>query len=152
MTRREIKEQLEKLGDVFETFAISQKAFDIWVNNFKDYDKTLFCMAIDEVIKNEEFAPRIATINKYYHKLEEERNNIISKAREAYYRAIGQLGQEKNVDDYKAFLTWLSKFPMAERLEAAESFGWRVVGYANAAITKGEPLKPFIELLEGEYD
>lgn len=65
MTRDEIKLQLEKLNLFFDKFTVSQTIFNMWVDVFKSYDSKVFERAIDEVIKNEEFAPSIATVRRY---------------------------------------------------------------------------------------
>ena len=150
MTRGEIKDQLKRLGDVYQNFTVTPTAFNTWCDIFMGYDKQLFIMAVDEVIRNEEFAPKIATINKYYTQLKQTKKDITSKAREAYNRAVNALGSEKSVEEFKALLEYLTTLPIEERAEKVDDFGWRVVSYANGAITRGETLKTFRELLEDE--
>ena len=70
MTRDEIKLQLEKLNLFFDKFTVSQTIFNMWVDVFKSYDSKVFERAIDEVIKNEEFAPSIATVRRYCRDIE----------------------------------------------------------------------------------
>ena len=148
MTREDIRDQLEKIVNVYEKFTMTKPLFEIWVNSFKEYDKKLFERAVDEAILNEEYTPNIATINRYYKQIEEARKVMISKARESYNRAVYALGCEKNVDDYKEYLEWLATVPAEERIEIAEKFSYDVVSHANSCMTSGKPIKTFKELLE----
>lgn len=148
MTRETIKKQLEKLSLVYERFVISQAIFNIWAETFKNHNEKVFERAIDEVIKNEEYPPNIASVNKYYRLIETENRAIISKARDCYMRAISALRIEKNVDEYKAYLQMINAAPREERMELAENFSDMVVNYANKATSEGKELKSFIALIK----
>ena len=151
MNKEELDRQLKKLDVMYEKFNIaSQEVYDIWRNSFKDADLKVFTQAIDEVIKNEEYAPNVATVNRYYKQIEAARKAMIEKARECFNRAISALGCEKNVDDYKAYLEWLATIPAEERAEAADRFSYNVVNHANSCTANGAPKATFKKLLEVE--
>jgi hypothetical protein len=149
MNKEDFDRQLKKLDVMYEKFNIaSQEVYDIWRNCFKDADIKVFTQAVDEVIKNEEYAPNVATVNRYYKQLEEARRAMIEKARECYNRVINALGCEKNVDDYREYLEWLATVPTQERNEIAERFSYEAVNYANGCTASGTPKATFKELLE----
>ena len=149
MKKEELDAQLKKLDVMYDRFNIAtQEVYTIWQKSFSDTDPKVFESAVDEVIKNEEYAPNIAVVNKYVKQIEEERRAIISKEKECYNRAVYALNFQKNADDYMEFLKWLAKIPKERRMEAAEEFSYNVVSYANGMTAKGQPCKPFKELLK----
>lgn len=148
MTRDEIKLQLEKLNLFFDKFTVSQTIFNMWVDVFKSYDSKVFERAIDEVIKNEEFAPSIATVRRYCREIELENKQIMEKAKECYLRAISALGIEKNMDEFIVFLKVINSEDRSNRLNFAEDICSLIVNFANKQISEGKENISFVELLK----
>lgn len=148
MTRDEIKLQLEKLNLFFDKFTVSQTIFNMWVDVFKSYDSKVFERAIDEVIKNEEFAPSIATVRRYCRDIELENKQIMEKAKECYLRAINALGIEKNMDEFIVFLKVINSEDRNNRLNFAEDICSAIVNFANKQISEGKENISFVELLK----
>ena len=148
MTRDEIKLQLEKLNLFFDKFTVSQTIFNMWVDVFKSYDSKVFERAIDEVIKNEEFAPSIATVRRYCRDIELENKQIMEKARECYLRAINALGIDRNMDEFLVFLRAINGEPRNNRLNFAEDICSAIVNFANKQISEGNKNISFVELLK----
>lgn len=148
MTRDEVRHQLERLNLYFDKFKMSQTTFNTWVDVFKPYSEKVFERAIDEVIKNEEFTPSIATVRRYCKEIEVENRLIMDKAKECYLRAISALGIEKNMDEYKAFLGLINTEDRSRRIDFADELCSLVINFANKQLSEGKKNISFIELLK----
>ena len=150
MKKEELDEQLKKLDVMYERFSIAtQEVYDIWQKAFKDADPKVFEIAVEEVIKNEEYAPCVAVVNRYYKKLEGERQEIVNKARGCYTEVLWALGEKKDTNDYAAFLTMLTRYPREKRIRVAEDFRDKAISYSNITEADGGKKKTFRQLLKG---
>lgn len=133
-----------------ERFKVEQDMFDLWYEMFADCEEEGLKLAVDKCLRENEFAPNIAGLMKYYKELENEKNeerDIIKHQ----YTIIRQIwGEPYDNDTFKAIVTYILRQPKKMRKVEMIELTHRAVSFAHDCDACGRIDKPSIkEYIQG---
>ena len=153
ITKKFLKEQLERLQANYgkEKFDLSLDTFNLWFEMFKDCEKEGLKIAVDNCIKENEYAPNIAGLMKYYRVLEEERKEIAEIINSKYRTLMSFWGEKYDHDTYKAIIDYVFRFPKEQRKVQTVELTHHAIAFYNDCRNVGRLDIPTIkEYVEGK--
>ena len=129
------KSKLKKLMCKLETnygkdkFAIDQKIFDLWYDMFKNCNETGLTQAVDRCIKENEFAPNIAGLMKYYKQLENEHNDLVSCVKSQYTLMRSVWQEPYDFTTLNELYDYANRFPDGTRKTEITEFARQAVSF-----------------------
>lgn len=152
MNGKFLQEQMKRLETNYgrEKFVITKDIFDLWKEMFSDCNEQAFKLAVDKCIKENEFAPNIAGLMKYYKAIEEEHEEM-KEVLNNQYRKIYSLWPEKyDSDTFKAIVEYICRFPKKMRKVEMIELTQRAISFSYDCDGCGRKDKPTIkEYLQG---
>ena len=117
ITEKFLKQQLRKLQTNYgvDKFDLSKESFDLWYEMFSDCDEEGLRLAVTNCIKENEFAPNIAGLMKYYKTLEKDRNEIKEVMKSKYNTMRCMWRDEADFDTFQTIVEYIVRFPKGQR-------------------------------------
>ena len=98
-----------------ERFKADQDIFDLWYEMFADCNEQAFKLAVDKCIKENEFAPNIAGLMKYYKAIEEEHDELKETIKHQYTKIRSFWGEEYDKDTFNVIVEYIYRHPKKMR-------------------------------------
>lgn len=153
MNAKLLQEQMMKLETNYgrEKFVITKDIFELWKEMFADCDIDIFKLAIDKCIKENEYAPNIATIYKYYNHISEKENEL-EKVVKAQYKLLRSTWEEDvDLKTFEALKGLVLHFPEINRKGILLDFSERAMSYRNGLRGEGRTDIPTLfEYIQGK--
>ena len=152
ITKKFLKEQLLKMQTNYgkDKFDISPELFDIWYEMFADCDENGLRIAVANCIKDSEFPPNIATLMKYYRKLEDDRKELFQVIYGKYTMLSSYWKEAPNEETFKTMVGYAMKIPKDLRVTAIVELAHEMVSFYNDCRNSGRQDIPTIkEYVEG---
>ena len=109
----------------------TQEQVNLWYELFSECEETVFKIALDECIKENEFAPNIAGLMKYYRKIIDERNQYRDHVLQQY-AVIRDVFEEKfSTDTLNTILEYLRVFPKNMRKAEMTEMTYRAITFCH---------------------
>lgn len=153
VTKKVLKEQLEKLQTNYgvERFDITPDVFKLWYEMFADCDENGFKLAVANCIKENEYAPNIAGLMKYYRTLEQDRAEIAEVMKSKYTTMRSMWREEYDSDTFKAIIEYIFRFPKEQRKVQMVELTHHAISFYNDCRNVGRQDIPTIkEYVEGK--
>lgn len=133
-----------------DKFKITKPMFELWYDMFSDCNEYGLKQAVDKCIKENEFAPNVAGLMKYYKALEEAHNEL-EKAVKHNYSVIRAIWEEEYDDNTLMELwTYINRFPEKTRQTELVELTQRAVSFRHDCEGCGRKDYPTIlEYLKG---
>lgn len=133
VTREYLRDQMKKLEVNFgkDKFHITQEVFELWYEMFGECEKEALNLAVKRCIEENEFAPNIAGLMKYYRAIVQERSEIIEIMESKYKTLLGIWGESANKETFMAIVKYIYSFPKKERKEAMIELAHKAVSFYN---------------------
>ena len=132
-------------------FVADQPIFELWYEMFKDCSKEGFEKAVDKCIKENEFAPNVAGIMKYYREISAEHNDYVTLLKQQYttLRAIWQ--EKEDTSTVLELYNYSLRFPEKQRKTLLEEYVHQACSYRHDCDACGRVDIPTIkQYLQGE--
>lgn len=98
-----------------ERFKVTQDIFDLWYEMFENCNERMLKQAVSKCIKENEFAPNIAGLMKYYKEIEDAHNELLDTIN-SKYRTIRSIWEEPfDEDTAKEIYAYVIRFPEKTR-------------------------------------
>lgn len=112
-----LKKQLLKLQLNYgpEKFDLSKSSFELWYEMFSDCDEDGLRLAVTKCIKENEYAPNVAGLMKYYRVLEQEHKEINDVLKSRYKFLMSIWGEQSDQSTYDALINHVMRFPKDQR-------------------------------------
>ena len=134
-----------------DRFRVEQDMFDLWYEMFQECEEPGLKLAVDKCIKENEFAPNIAGLMKYYKALEDERNDLRDTIQHQYTTIRSIWGEKYNKDTYEAIVEYIMRQPKNLRKVEMVELTHRAVSFAHDCDACGRTVRPTIKgYLQGE--
>ena len=153
MDKAFLREQMIKLETNYgkDKFVITKEMFDLWYEMFCDCNEEGLGLAVNKCIKENEFAPNIAGLMKYYKEIENEHNELESLIKRQYTVIRSIWGEEYDGDTFKALAEYVLRFPSKQRNIEVVEFTHKAVSFFHDCDAVGRKERPTIkEYIEGE--
>lgn len=153
ITKKVLKEQLEKLQLNYGVgkFDVTPEAFELWYEMFADCDENGFKLAVANCIKENEYAPNIAGLMKYYRTLEQDRAEIAEVMKSKYTTMRSMWREEYDSDTFKAIIEYIFRFPKEQRKVQMVELTHHAISFYNDCRNVGRQDIPTIkEYVEGK--
>lgn len=128
-----------------ERFKVDQDIFDLWYEMFKDCAEQGLKLAVDKCIKENEFAPNIAGIMKYYRAIEEEHDEMKNLLSSQYRKICSLWPEDYDSDTFKAIAEYIYRFPKKMRKVEMIELTQRAISFSFDCDGCGRKDKPTIK-------
>ena len=129
----------------------TQDLVDLWYEMFQDCEEEGLKLAVDKCIKENEFAPNIAGVMKYYRELDAERQELTDLIKHQYTTMMVVWGEEYDRETLCAIMNYILKFPKSSRKVEMVDLTHRAVSFVHDCEACGRIDKPTIkEYLQGK--
>lgn len=128
-----------------ERFKADQDIFDLWYEMFADCNEQAFKLAVDKCIKENEFAPNIAGLMKYYKVIEEEHDEMKEVLNSQYKKICSLWTEEYDSDTFKAIVEYIYRFPKKMRKVEMIELTQRAISFSFDCDGCGRKDKPTIK-------
>lgn len=147
MNAKFLREQMIKLETNYgkDKFHITKEIFDLWKEMFADCNEQAFKLAVDKCIKENEFAPNIAGLMKYYKAIEEEHDEMKKVLNEQYRKICSLWTEEYNSDTFNAIVEYIYRFPKKMRRVEMIELTQRAISFSFDCDGCGRKDKPTIK-------
>ena len=108
-----------------------QNQVDLWYDMFKDCAEEGLKLAVDKCIKENEFAPNIAGLMKYYRELETEHNELKDLIHAQYTTIRSIWGEEYDSDTFKEIAAYILRQPRKMRKVEMVELTHRAVSFRH---------------------
>ena len=133
-----------------DKFKADQNVFGLWYEIFQDCEEPGLKLAVDKCLKENEFAPNIAGIMKYYKELETEKNDLVETIKHQYRTIRVIWGEKYDTATYKEIVDYILRFPKKTRKLEMVEFTQRAVSFSHDCDACGRVDKPTIkEYIQG---
>lgn len=153
ISREFLKDQMKKLETNYgkDKFRMTQDTFELWYEMFADCEEDGLKIAVDNCLKENEFAPNIAGLMKYYKELEKERNEIIESMTSSYNTMRNAWGEKYDKTTFRAIVDYIFRFPKEQRKVQTVELTHHAISYYNDCVYVGRADIPTIkEYVEGK--
>lgn len=153
VSKKFLKEQLSKLQVNYgkDKFDISPDAFNLWYEMFADCEEEGLRIAVSNCIKENEFAPNIAGLMKYYKTLEQDRSEIKEIMQSKYNTLRCMWNEDPDSDTFKAIVDYIFRFPKEQRKVQMVELTHNAIAFYNDCRYCGRQNIPTIkEYVEGK--
>ena len=134
-----------------DRFRVEQDMFDLWYEMFQECEEPGLKLAVDKCIKENEFAPNIAGLMKYYKALEDERNDLRDTIQHQYTTIRSIWGEKYDKDTYESIVEYIMRQPKNMRKVEMVELTHRAVSFAHDCDACGRTDKPTIKrYIQGE--
>jgi hypothetical protein len=134
-----------------ERFNVTQDMFDLWYEMFSECEEEGLKMAVDKCIRENEFAPNIAGLMKYYKELEREREELGNLIGSQYTTIRSIWGEKFDDETYKELIAYVFRFPKKLRKVELVDLTHNAVSYYHDCEAAGRKNHPtIIQYLKGE--
>jgi len=134
-----------------DRFRVEQDMFDLWYEMFQECEEPGLKLAVDKCIKENEFAPNIAGLMKYYKALEDERNDLRDTIQHQYTTIRSIWGEKYDKDTYESIVEYIMRQPKNLRKVEMVELTHRAVSFAHDCDACGRTDKPTIKrYIQGE--
>lgn len=123
----------------------TQELVDLWYEMFQDCEEEGLKIAVNNCIKESEFAPNIATVMKCYKALETERNDLKETIKHQYTTMRVIWGEDYDSDTFNEIVRYIMKFPKNVRKVEMIELQQRAVSFAHDCDASGRTDKPTIK-------
>lgn len=133
VTRELLKEQMKRLEINYgvDKFKITKEVFELWFDILSKCEEKELVMAFTECLTENEFAPNIAGLMKYYRKIIDERNQYRDHVLQQY-AVIRDVFEEKfSADTLNTILEYLSVFPQNMRKAEMTEMTYRAITFCH---------------------
>jgi hypothetical protein len=118
---------------------------------FSDCDEEGLRLAVIKCIKENEYAPNVAGLMKYYKTLEQDRNEIADVMKSKYTTIRCVWGEEYNADTFKAIVEYIFRFPKVQRkVQMVELTHHAIAFYNDCRICGRQDIPTIKEYVEGK--
>lgn len=128
-----------------ERFKVDQEIFDLWYEMFADCNEQAFKLAVDKCIKENEFAPNIAGLMKYYTAIEDEHEEMKKVLNEQYRKICSLWTEEYSSDTFNAIVEYIYRFPKKMRKVEMIELAQRAISFSYDCDGCGRKDKPTIK-------
>lgn len=128
-----------------DRFRVEQDMFDLWYEMFQECEEPGLKLAVDKCIKENEFAPNIAGLMKYYKALEDERNDLRDTIQHQYTTIRSIWGEKYDKDTYESIVEYIMRQPKNLRKLEMVELTHRAVSFAHDCDACGRTDKPTIK-------
>lgn len=152
MDKAFLREQMIRLETNYgkDKFVITKDMFDLWYEMFQECEEEGLKLAVDRCIKENEFAPNIAGLMKYYKELENEKNELIDTIKHQYTTIRSIWGENYDKDTLSEIATYIMRRPKKIRKVEMVELTHRAVSFAHDCEAAGRIDKPTIkEYIQG---
>lgn len=153
VTREFLRDQMKKLEVNYgmDKFRITQEGFELWYEIFKECDAEGLKIAVNKCLEENEFAPNIAGLMKYYRTLEQDRNEITEVMKSKYTTMRSMWREEYDSDTFKAIVEYIFRFPKEQRKVQMVELTHHAISFYNDCRNVGRQDIPTIkEYVEGK--
>lgn len=153
ITKKVLKEQLSKIQTNYgvDKFDLSKEKFELWYEMFADCDENGLKLAVANCIKENEYAPNIAGLMKYYRTLEQDRAEIAEVMKSKYTTMRSMWREEYDSDTFKAIIEYIFRFPKEQRKVQMVELTHHAISFYNDCRNVGRQDIPTIkEYVEGK--
>lgn len=134
-----------------DRFRVEQDMFDLWYEMFAECEEPGLKLAVDKCIKENEFAPNIAGLMKYYKALEDERNDLRDTIQHQYTTIRSIWGEKYDKETYESIVEYIMRQPKNLRKVEMVELTHRAVSFAHDCDACGRTDKPTIKgYIQGE--
>ena len=128
----------------------TQELVDLWYEMFADCDENGLRIAVANCIKDSEFPPNIATLMKYYRKLEDDRKELFQVIYGKCKMLSSYWGEEPNEETFNAMVDYAMGISKELRKTAVIDLANNAVSFYNDCRNSGRQDIPTIkEYVEG---
>lgn len=133
-----------------DRFRVEQDMFDLWYEMFQECEEPGLKLAVDKCIRENEFAPNIAGLMKYYREIDDARKELGDVIKAQYNKVLYFWGEAYDSDTYKAFVEYIMRFPKNMRKTEMIELSQRMISYSFDCDGCGRKDKPTIkEYIQG---
>ena len=153
MNAKFLKEQMEKLEINYgkDKFKITKEIFSLWHEMFADCEEEGVRLAVNKCIKENEFAPNIAGLMKYYRELESEKKELEDMIQRQYTTIRSVWEEEYDSDTFKAIAEYIMRLPKEQRKPEMIELTHRAISFSYGCEAGGRKDKPSIKAyIQGE--
>lgn len=122
-----------------------QEQVDLWYEMFADCSEDGLRLAVDKCIKENEFAPNIAGIMKYYKELEEEKNDLRDTIQHQYTTIRSIWGEQYDSDTFKTIAEYIMRQPKKLRKIEMVELTHKMASFSHDCDIAGRLDKPTIK-------
>ena len=123
---------LQKLETAYEPkLTFSQDKVDLWYEMFRECNLTILRKAVDNCICNNEFAPNIAGLMKYYTALANKDSELENLTRRQYHILRVTFEEEVDLKTFEILKKWVFRQPEETRIEKLVEFTQQMVSFYN---------------------
>ena len=153
ISRKFLKEQLHRLQTNYgnEKFDVTQDMFNLWYEMFENCEEDGLRLAVSNCIKENEFAPNIAGLMKYYRDLEDSRKEIAEVMKSKYTTMRCMWEESYDSETFKAIVEFIFRFPKEQRKVQMIELTQHAISFYNDCRNCGRQDIPTIkEYVEGK--
>lgn len=153
LSKKFLKEQLTKLQTNYgkDKFDLSQDMFNLWYEMFADCEEDGLKIAVNNCIKENEYAPNIAGLMKYYKDLDNSRKEIAEVMQSKYTTIRSMWEEEYDPNTFKSIVEYIFRFPKEQRKIQMVELTHHMISFCNDCRNCGRTDIPTIkEYVEGE--
>ncbi len=146
-------QQLKKLQINYGTdkFDMSDETFKLWYEMFKDCDEDGLRIAVNNCIKESEFAPNVAGLMKYYRILDQEHEELKQSIKSNYTNIMSKWRESYNTETLQAIKEFVLRFPKNQRITRMEELTINALQFYESCSNCGRKDIPTIkEYVEGK--
>lgn len=146
VTKEFLLAQMKKIETNYgkDKFVITQKMFDLWYEMFSECSEKLLLQAVNRCLKENEFAPNIAGLMKYYREIEDNHNELVATVKSKYQTIRSVWGEQDDLETIKAIYSYLKQFPEKDRKSEMIELCHRAVSFRNDCSADGRTDIPTI--------
>lgn len=147
MDKKFLRTQMIKLETNYgrDKFQITPEMFDLWYEMFSNCAEEGLKLAVDKCIMENEYAPNIAGLMKYYKELEEERNDLRDTIQHQYTTIRSIWGEKYDGDTFKTIAEYIMRQPKKLRKIEMVELTHRMVSFSHDCDIAGRLDKPTIK-------
>ena len=147
MNAKFLREQMIKLETNYgkDKFHITKEIFELWKEMFADCNEQAFKLAVDKCIKENEFAPNIAGLMKYYKAIVDEHDEMKKVLNEQYRKICALWTEEYDSDTFNAIVEYIYRFPKKMRKVEMIELTQRAISFSFDCDGCGRKDKPTIK-------
>lgn len=153
ITREFLKDQMKRLEVNYgkSRFQITQEVFELWYEVFADCEEEGLRIAVTNCLKENEFAPNIAGLMKYYRELDDSRKEIAEVMRSKYTNMLAMWEEEYDSETFRAIVEYIFRFPKEQRKVQMVELTHHALSFYNDCRNCGRQDIPTIkEYVEGK--
>lgn len=133
-----------------DKFVMYPDLFNLWYDMFKDCNEVGVRQAVDKCIKENEFAPNIAGLMKYYKQIESAHNELVNCVKSQYALMRSVWEEPYDFTSLNELYDYTNRFPADTRKTEITEFAQKAVSFRHDCDACGRKDVPTIlEYIKG---